>query len=111
MQTAHSPVTVFRTGPDVALRESAHSGAAQRVLVSASVHGKADEASRDGIRRLFQSPLGVYVSHASREHEHLQLEFDVAPEDVEFTIRALRQVLPEAVIDAVRPRVSGHRGH
>jgi hypothetical protein len=75
------------------------------------MHGKADEVSRDGIRRLFQSPLGVYVSHASREHENLKLEFDVASEDVAFTIRALRQVLPEAVIDSIRPRGFGHRGH
>jgi hypothetical protein len=36
--------------------------AAERVVLSAIVEGAADEASRDRIRRLFYSPLGVYVS-------------------------------------------------
>jgi hypothetical protein len=49
------------------------------------------------------------VSHASRDHAHLGLEFDVACEDLTFTIRTLRQVLPEAAIEEVRPRVFGQR--
>jgi hypothetical protein len=110
MHIAHSPVAALRQSPDDALRESADDMPAQRVLVSASMHGTEDE-SRDGIRRLFQSPLGVYVSHASSDQENLQLEFDVATEDVAFTLRALRQVLPDAVIDAIRPRAFGHRAH
>lgn len=49
------------------------------------------------------------MSHASRDHAHLGLEFDVACEDLTFTIRTLRQVLPEAAIEEVRPRVFGQR--
>jgi hypothetical protein len=30
-------------------------------------------------------------------------------EDLDFTVRTLHQVLPEAVIEAVRPRVFNHR--
>ncbi|SAL81506.1 hypothetical protein AWB67_05859 [Caballeronia terrestris] len=55
----------------------------QRVLVSAAVYSEQDEASRERIRRLFHSPLGVYVSHASRDQSELRLKFDVASEDIE----------------------------
>jgi hypothetical protein len=84
---------------------------ARRVLISASVDGIPDEASRDRIRRLFHSPLGVYVSQASRNHESLHLEFDVAAIDLDFTLRTLQEVLPEAEIESIRPRVFSHRKH
>jgi len=80
-----------------------------RVHLSAVLHSRQDEAARERIRRLFHSPLGVYVSQASRDHDDLRLVFDVAMEDLDFTVRTLHQVLPEAVIEAVRPRVFTHR--
>ncbi|SAL67740.1 hypothetical protein AWB69_07847 [Caballeronia udeis] len=80
-----------------------------RVHLSAVLHSRHDEAARERIRRLFHSPLGVYVSQASRDHDDLRLVFDVAAEDLDFTVRTLHQVLPEAVIEAVRPRVFTHR--
>jgi hypothetical protein len=83
----------------------------QRVLVSAAVYSEQDEASRERIRRLFHSPLGVYVSHASRDQSELRLEFDIATEDIEFTLRTLQKVLPEAVIEEIRPRVFERRQH
>jgi hypothetical protein len=83
----------------------------QRVLVSAAVYSEQDETSRERIRRLFRSPLGVYVSHASRNQSELRLEFDVATEDIEFTLRTLKKVLPEAVIEEIRPRVFERREH
>jgi hypothetical protein len=79
-----------------------------RVHLSAVLHSN-DEAARERIRQLFHSPLGVYVSQASRDHDDLRLVFDVAMEDLDFTVRTLHQVLPEAVIEAVRPRVFTHR--
>ncbi|MGA7812508.1 hypothetical protein [Caballeronia sp.] len=75
-----------------------------RVQLSAVVRSEQDEAARERIRRLFHSPLGVYVSHARRDHDDLRLVFDVAPEDLDFTVRTLHQVLPEAVVEGVRPR-------
>ena len=80
-----------------------------RVHLSAVLRRKQDEAARERIRRLFHSPLGVYVSQASRDHDDLRLIFDVAMEDLDFTVRTLHQVLPEAVIEAVRPRIFTHR--
>lgn len=95
-----APVT--NTLPDIA---------AARVHVAAVVHSEQDDAARERIRRLFHSPLGVYVSQASRDHDELRLVFDVATEDLDFTVRTLRQVLPEAVIEGIRPRVFTHRTH
>lgn len=83
----------------------------QRVVLSAVVDGAADDVSRDRIRRLFYSPIGVYVSHALRERECLRLEFDIASVDLDFMIRTLQSVLPEAVIDGIRPRVFNHQKH
>ncbi|SAL81247.1 hypothetical protein AWB68_06071 [Caballeronia choica] len=77
-----------------------------RVLLSALVHGSYDDEARERIRRLFHSPLGVYVSHASRDHAELRVEFDVASEDLAFTIRTLRQVLPEAAVEEIRPLIT-----
>jgi hypothetical protein len=83
--------------------------ASERLVLSAIVEGDEDEASRDRIRRLFYSPLGVYVSQASREHDSLRVEFDVAATDLDFTIRTLRSVLPEAAIETIRVRVFTHK--
>jgi hypothetical protein len=90
-------------------QESAAAPCASRVHLSAVLRSKEDEAARERIRRLFHSPLGVYVSHASRDQGDLRLVFDVAMEDLDFTVRTLHQVLPEAVIEAVRPRLFTHR--
>jgi hypothetical protein len=111
MDLSHLPVAALRNVPDATLQDNKQGAPIQRLQLSAVVQGISDEASRDRIKRLFQSPLGVYVSHASRDHEEIRLEFDVAAEDLEFTVRALRQVLPEAVIETVRPRIFSHRGH
>jgi hypothetical protein len=92
-----------------AAREALSVPCASRVHLSAVVRSKQDEAARERIRRLFHSPLGVYVSQASRDHDDLRLVFDVAMEDLDFTVRTLHQVLPEAVIEAVRPRVFNHQ--
>jgi hypothetical protein len=46
---------------------------------------------------------------ASRDHSELRVEFDVAREDLAFSIRTLRQVLPEAAVEEVRRREFGHR--
>lgn len=89
--------------------ESAAAPGISRVHLSAVLCSKQDEAARERIRCLFHSPLGVYVSQASRDHNDLRLVFDVAVEDLDFTVRTLHQVLPEAVIEAVRPRIFTHR--
>lgn len=92
-------------------REAPHAMSAERMLVSAAIRGEEDERSRERIRRLFFSPLGVYVSHASRDRDELRLEIDVATEDLDFALRTLRQVFPEAVIEEIRPRVFERRQH
>ena len=84
-------------------------GACQRVRILALAHFADSEASRERIRALFHSPLGIYVSQAQREGCELWLEFDTASEDLAFTLRTLKRVLPEARVEAIAPRVFAHR--
>ena len=84
---------------------------ATRMYVAAVLNDCQDDAARERMRRLFHSPLGVYVSQATRDQDKLKLVFDVAVEDIEFTVRTLRQVLPDAEIESLRPRTFVHRKH
>ena len=84
-------------------------GACQRVRILALAHFVDNEASRERIRALFHSPLGIYVSQAQREGCELRLELDTASEDLAFTLRTLKRVLPEARIEGIAPRVFAHR--
>jgi predicted protein tyrosine phosphatase len=96
----------------VASRRKLHDeafGACQRVRILALAHFVDSEASRERIRALFHSPLGIYVSQAQREGCELRLEFDTASEDLAFTLRTLKRVLPEAQVETVAPRVFAHR--
>ncbi len=86
-----------------------HHGACQRVRMLARAQFADDDILQERMRQLFHSPLGLYVSAAQREACALRLEFDVATEDVAFTLRTLRRVLPEAHVDCVMPRVFPHR--
>ena len=84
---------------------------AQRMTIAAILHAGPDgDTSRDHIRQLFHSPLGLYVSHASRDHTDFHIEFDVASEDLAFTLRTLKRVLPDAAVTHIRPRVFIHHG-
>ncbi|MFM0322460.1 hypothetical protein [Caballeronia glebae] len=84
-------------------------GSCQRVRILALAHFPNTEASRERIRALFHSPLGIYVSQAQREGCELRLEFDTASEDLAFTLRTLKRVLPEAHVEGIAPRVFAHR--
>ncbi|SAK97913.1 hypothetical protein AWB77_05784 [Caballeronia fortuita] len=84
-------------------------GPCQRVRVLASARFADNDVSRERIRALFHSPLGIYVSQAQREGCELRLEFDTASEDLAFTLRTLKRVLPEARVERIAPRVFAHR--
>ncbi|SAK56811.1 hypothetical protein AWB78_01615 [Caballeronia calidae] len=84
-------------------------GACQRVRIMALAHFADGEASRERIRALFHSPLGIYVSQAQREGCELRLEIDTASEDLAFTLRTLKRVMPEARVEGIAPRVFVHR--
>ena len=91
------------------LHRDGFQGACQRVRLFARAEFPDGDALRERIRVLFHSPLGVYVSQAQREGSALRLEFDVASEDLAFTLRTLERVLPEARVGGVAPRVFTHR--
>jgi hypothetical protein len=84
-------------------------GPCHRVRMIARADFPDGETLRERLRQLFHSPLGLYVSQAQRDGESLWLEFDVASEDVAFTLRTLRRVLPQARVHGVTPRVFPHR--
>jgi predicted protein tyrosine phosphatase len=84
-------------------------GACPRVRVLACTEYTAGDVLHERLRVLFHSPLGVYVSQAQRQGCALRLEFDVASEDLAFTLRTLRRVLPDARVTGVMPRVFPHR--
>lgn len=96
---------------EFALQDTSVDDPAQRLVVSAHVESSTGEKSKEQIRSLFHSPIGVYVSHVRRERDCLRLEFDIAAGDLDFTLRALHAVLPEAAIDAVRRRIFQHQKH
>ncbi|WP_144108009.1 hypothetical protein [Paraburkholderia sp. BCC1886] len=96
---------------EFALQDTSVQDDSQRLVVSAAVEGSTGETSKEQIRSLFHSPVGVYVSHVRRERDCLRLEFDIAASDLDFTLRTLHAVLPEAAIDAVRRRVFQHQKH
>jgi predicted protein tyrosine phosphatase len=87
-----------------------HQTSCPRVRMLAHAEFPDSDALRERIRELFHSPLGLYVSEAQRDGCALRLEFDVASEDLAFTLRTLRRVLPEARVCGVVPRVFAHRG-
>jgi hypothetical protein len=84
---------------------------AGRVILSAVIEGTSGDASREKLRRLFYSPIGVYVSQALRETDCLMLEMDVAAVDLDFTVRTLHTLLPDAVIHSIRLRTFNRNKH
>jgi hypothetical protein len=86
-----------------------HRASCPRVRMLARAAFPDGDVLRERMRQLFHSPLGIYVSEAQREGCALHLEFDVASEDLGFTLRTLKRVLPEARVECVMPRVFAHR--
>lgn len=84
---------------------------AGRVVLSAVIAGISGEAFRDKLKQIFYSPLGVYVSQALRESDCLVLELDVAAIDLDFTLCTLQTLLPDAVINSMRPRTFNRNKH
>jgi hypothetical protein len=70
-----------------------------------------DDALRENIQRLYQSPLGGYVSETSREGRPIYLGFDGAVEDLHFTIQNLQVVLRDAAIESILPHMPAHLKH
>ncbi|WP_028218107.1 hypothetical protein [Paraburkholderia oxyphila] len=75
---------------------------AQRAELDVCLTGLAPEVPRRNLATLLRSPLGVYVAHTEVLRNSVRVRFDVAPEDLAFTLHTLLATLPEAVIGAVQ---------
>ncbi|MEM5383022.1 hypothetical protein VSR68_05370 [Paraburkholderia phymatum] len=63
--------------------------------------GTQPERLRTNLATLFHSPLGVYVSHTEVSRNDVCVHFNIAPEDLDFTLHTLITTLSEATIGRI----------
>jgi hypothetical protein len=77
---------------------------APRVLLPVTLPGRTEAASRELLRTLLYSPLGVYVVRTEIVRGNVLVHFDIAPDDLDCTMHTLIATLPEAIIGQLRRR-------
>lgn len=60
------------------------------------------------LQAVLRSPLGVYVISAHVSKKKIDIQFDIARDDIDFTLHTLILTLPEAIIGPLTRR-AGHR--
>jgi hypothetical protein len=75
-----------------------------RALLVVTFLRGSEKLSREQLRALLHSPLGVYVISTKVVRDEVHVQFDIAPEDLDFTIHTLIATLPEATIGPIRRR-------
>jgi hypothetical protein len=73
---------------------------ATRVLLQVTLpHSSGDDpAGTSSLRTLLHSPLGVYVAGTQVIRNEVRVQFDIAIEDLDFTLHTLIATLPVALI-------------
>jgi hypothetical protein len=74
---------------------------APRVQLEVFLTGTPREAFRAHLATLLHSPLGVYISQTQVLRDKVCVHFNIAPEDMDFTLHMLMATLPEATIGAI----------
>ncbi|HXZ08150.1 MAG TPA: hypothetical protein VEI25_08840 [Paraburkholderia sp.] len=74
---------------------------AQRILLPVTFARESDEKTREQLRALLHSPLGVYVTKTERVRNEERIHFDIALADLDFTLHTLIATLPEATIGRI----------
>jgi hypothetical protein len=77
----------------------------RHVLLQITLPHESEVESRAQLEALFHSPVGVYVAGTKVVHDEVVVHFDIAPEDLDFTMHTVIVTLPEAMIGPVRRRV------
>ncbi|WP_230960612.1 hypothetical protein [Burkholderia pseudomultivorans] len=72
-----------------------------RVLLPVTLSACSPRAAHDRLAALLGSPLGVYVAGARTVRNAIHLRFDIAPEDLDFTLHMLIAQLADALIGPV----------
>jgi hypothetical protein len=73
---------------------------ASRVCLEVVFTGITPDTSRESLATLLRSPLGVYVTQTEVlwESASMRVCFDIAPEDLDFTLHMLQKTLPDAEV-------------
>jgi hypothetical protein len=75
-----------------------------RVLLPVTLLGDCERDARAQLKSLLHSPLGVYVVSTEVVHDHVHLDLDISPDDLDFTMHALITSLPYAMIGPLKRR-------
>lgn len=91
------------TAEIIAFRDGVPDNASpSRAVFDVSLTGNTPEISRANLVTLLHSPIGVYVVHTEFLRGSVLVRFDIAFEDLAFTLHTLLATLPEAIIGAVQ---------
>jgi hypothetical protein len=74
---------------------------ARRVKLEVFLTGASPDSSRAQLATLLHSPLGVYISHTHTARDTVCVQFNIAPEDFDFTLHTLIITLPAATIGTI----------
>jgi hypothetical protein len=87
--------------PSTQLRSNVVPLRAQRVQLEIFLTGTSPDAFRNQLATLFHSPLGVYISHTHMLRNKVCVHFNIAPEDLDFTLHTLIATMSEATIGTI----------
>jgi hypothetical protein len=79
---------------------------ARRVQLEVFLTGTSPEVFRVHLATLLRSPLGVSISRTHELHDKVRVHFNIAPEDVDFTLHTLIATLSGATIGTLRASAS-----
>ncbi|CAD6507280.1 hypothetical protein ACFQ3P_00285 [Paraburkholderia sabiae] len=74
---------------------------ARRVQLEVFLADTSPATRRTHLATLFHSPLGVYISHAQLLRNKTCVQFNIAPEDLDFTLHTLIGTISEATIGKI----------
>jgi hypothetical protein len=101
------PLEVFDPGPRSARpisRDNIIPFRSPRVLLPVTLLRESEDQSRAQLRALLHSPLGVYVVSTEVVRDEVHVQFDIARDDLDFTMHTLIATLPQAMIGPVKRR-------
>lgn len=73
-----------------------------RAELDVCLMGRSQELPRANLATLLRSPLGVYVARTEVLRDAVLVHFDIAPEDLAFTLHTLYATLPAADLGPVQ---------
>jgi len=76
------------------------------VQLPVTLLGQSEQDARSQLKALLHSPLGVYVVSTEVVRDQALVDLDIAPDDLDFTLHALINTLPHAMIGALKRRPS-----